>query len=451
MKYPNTRDLLFDSLSLQIQAGEKVLFLGPSGCGKSTLLQVMAGIIPQLVPVPMKAKKLILPAQRGYLFQDPDTQFCMSTVDEEIAFSLENLGIPVKEMSNKIRELLQLVGLEQVKDQTPISQLSGGMKQRLALACVLASEPDVLFLDEPTAMLDPDGTRALWAKVEELSQDKTVIIVEHKIEHVWNWVDRVVMLNDQGEVIADQTPELFFRTKRSEMKKYGIWYPGVWDEYPSTPSPAERSKTLLQLTDLTVQRESKPLFHLKQLQINRQDWIVVTGENGAGKTSLLHMLMGWIPANPQLNERQSLDQVLIFQNPENQFVEQTVFDELAQVVPQARKQDRLQVTNQYLSLLKLGHLRAQHPYQLSMGQKRCLSIAIGLAANPDLLLLDEPTIGLDTNHMFLILEQLQAFQKSGGTIVMVTHEKAIVDHCASQHWHITAGEIQIQSKESSVC
>lgn len=420
--------------------------MGPSGCGKSTLLQAMAGIIPQMVPVPIKADQMTTPAHMGYVFQDPDTQFCMSTVGEEIGFSLENLGVPTEEMQPKIEKLLSLVGLESVNTEVEIAHLSGGMKQRLALACVLASDPQVLFLDEPTAMLDPVGTEELWRKVEQLSADKTVIIVEHKIEHVWHWVDRVILFNHQGEIMADQSPDTLFQTQMEQVKQCGIWYPEVWETDRSTPfgqnTPPE---TLVSLSQLQIGRQDKKLIEAEKLSIHKQDWVIITGENGAGKTSLLYYLMGWLPKAPPLHETDPLKQVLIFQNPENQFVEKMVYKEIYSSVPSDKAEA---ITKEYLMKFSLWDLRDQHPFQLSMGEKRRLSIAIGLATTSDLILLDEPTLGLDTTQMFVVLDQLRAFQHQGGTIVMVTHEQAMIDKYATQHWHVKAQGIQIQQKGS---
>src|SRR5690625_652372 len=181
LKFPGEQSLLFKSLSLHIPPGQKVLLLGPSGSGKSTLLQVLSGIIPETVDMPMKADEIQLPRSWGFVFQDPETQFCMAYVDEELAFVLENLQIPRAEMETHMRNILADVGLHFDDLHTPIDTLSQGMKQRLALASVLLLEPNVLFLDEPTALLDPAGTEKIWENVKQISTDKTVIIVEHKI------------------------------------------------------------------------------------------------------------------------------------------------------------------------------------------------------------------------------------------------------------------------------
>ncbi|MCS0543450.1 energy-coupling factor ABC transporter ATP-binding protein, partial [Aeromonas veronii] len=159
LTFPGDKSLLFKDFSCHIKKGEKILILGPSGCGKSTILQVLSGIIPNSIELPMKVNKLQIPEEWGYVFQDPDSQFCMPYVDEELAFVLENLQIPRDQMDERIKSLLEQVGLNLEDIHTNIQTLSGGMKQRLAIASVLALEPDVLFLDEPSSMLDPEGTK----------------------------------------------------------------------------------------------------------------------------------------------------------------------------------------------------------------------------------------------------------------------------------------------------
>jgi energy-coupling factor transporter ATP-binding protein EcfA2 len=234
LKFPGGKSLLFKDLSTSFYKGEKVLLLGPSGCGKSTLLQVLSGLIPRSIEVPIKAEAIVTPKSWGYVFQDPDSQFCMPYVDEEIAFVLENLQIPRENMPEKIEELLSMVGLKFDHIHTNINTLSGGMKQRLAIASVLAMDPDVLFLDEPTAMLDPEGTKEIWDIIKKIGSDKTCIIVEHKIDHVVDFVDRIIVFNNNGEIIADGNKEEIFSTYKQEFLQYGIWYPGVWEDYLKT-------------------------------------------------------------------------------------------------------------------------------------------------------------------------------------------------------------------------
>ena len=231
LKFPGESSLVFKDLSFTVSKGEKVLLLGPSGCGKSTLLQVLSGIVPNSIEVPLKYDSIQLADSWGFVFQDPDTQFCMPFVDEELAFVLENLNVSREQMDELIKEALALVGLGGLDPHTQIQDLSQGMKQRLALASVLLLQPDVLFLDEPSALLDPEGTVQIWDSVKQVAEDKTVIIVEHKIDRIADWVDRVVLFNHIGEIIADGDPSTIFKKYHDELIQYGIWYPEVWNDY----------------------------------------------------------------------------------------------------------------------------------------------------------------------------------------------------------------------------
>jgi energy-coupling factor transport system ATP-binding protein len=259
LKFPKEEHLLFEDVSLSISEGEKVLLLGPSGCGKSTLLQVMAGIIPTSIEVPMKAESLLIPKSSGYVFQDPDSQFCMSYVDEEIAFVLENLQIPREEMKEMIKDYLSRVGLT-IAEHTRIQSLSGGQKQRLAIASVLALEPDVLFLDEPTAMLDPEGTKEVWETIKGLKDNQTMIVVEHKLEHVVELIDRIVVFNGEGEIIADGHKDEIISLHLSVLREHGLWYPGVWEEFI-----AEQNEMIV-----GTKQNTEPILSLKNFEVTRK-------------------------------------------------------------------------------------------------------------------------------------------------------------------------------------
>lgn len=231
LKFPGEPSFVFKDLSLSVRRGEKVLLLGPSGCGKSTLLQVLGGLIPQVIEVPIKAEGIVAPDSRGYVFQDPDTQFCMPYVDEELAFVLENRGIPRERMVPEMRRALEAVGLRPDLLHVPVDSLSQGMKQRLALASVLLLEPEVIFLDEPSALLDPEGRKQMWESVWKAAEGRTLIVVEHRIEEIADRMDRIVLLAPDGSVLGDGPPAWVFGAFRRELQQYGIWYPGVWEDF----------------------------------------------------------------------------------------------------------------------------------------------------------------------------------------------------------------------------
>lgn len=454
LKFPGTDTLLFKDVSVSFTKGEKVLLLGPSGCGKSTLLQVLSGIIPHSLDIPMKAKHIRIPTNWGYVFQDPDSQFCMPFVDEEIAFALENIGVPREQMNERIEHLLRAVDLSGPPHMN-IHTLSGGMKQRLALASVLALEPDVLFLDEPTAMLDDEGTKLIWQTVKRIAHDKTVIIVEHKIEHVLDFVDRIILFNDAGEIVADGEASSIFRAHKELIASQGIWYPGVWDDYlkqkKGRADSGERQE-VIHLHHFRGYRNKEAKIYVPTARVQSGEWIVVTGKNGAGKSTFLHALMRLIPTDGEyevygtrLEQTKQLARhiAFVFQNPEFQFVTNSVWEELAYSL-RLEKRNEQEIATKVEELLKLFHLEAQqeqHPYQLSMGQKRRLSVAAAIISGQKLFLLDEPTFGQDAKNTFALLELLESYREQGAAIIMVTHDEQIVKHFATRRWVIENGQL----------
>jgi len=450
LKYPGDGPLVFKGLSLTIRPGEKTLLLGPSGCGKSTLLQALCGIVPDTVELPMKADERVVPERWGYVFQDPDAQFCMPYVDEELAFVFENEEIPRSEMPERIRRCLDLVGLSLPEIHTPIDRLSQGMKQRLAIATALALEPDVLFLDEPTALLDPEGTAQVWETLTRVAAEKTVVIVEHKIEGILDWVDRVVVLTPDGALLADGTPADVFEGFRQALVDYGIWHPGVWNCVPPPErdgaAASDAEEPVLILDGFRGLRGGKTAIAVDREAVRPGEWIMVVGENGAGKSSLLLSVMRLLRAEGRCvafgaearkTELVARNVGFVFQNPEFQFVADSVEEELlfALDAPDEREAERL------LAAYDLLPLRGRHPYQLSMGQKRRLSVAAALAKGQQLLLLDEPTFGLDAKNAFHLLGMLEELRRRGTAVVMVTHDPEIVRRYGTRVWRVAEGRI----------
>lgn len=455
LKFAGESELLFRDLNFTYQKGEKILFLGPSGCGKSTLLQVLSGLIPQSVDVPMKADWVAIPSAWGYVFQDPDTQFCMPYVDEEIAFVLENLGVPRAEMDVLIRHYLAKVDLHLPDLHTQIHTLSGGMKQRVAIASVLALQPDVLFLDEPTSFLDPEGTDQVWRTIRTIGEDQTLIIIEHKLEGILDLVERIVLFGEEGNIIADGPKVEILSTYQMELQEHGIWYPDIWEDVLPTwklPSPevTEQQPSLLALHNFTGFHGKKRAITIEQAEVHTGEWIAIIGENGAGKSSLLHALMQLIRATgnyywkgKSITRKQMSHFAFVFQNPELQFVTHRVFDEIAYGL-RLDKIDEHIITERVTAMLNMFHLTEQtnrHPYQLSMGQKRRLSVAASIIQEQEVILLDEPTFGLDAKSTFAMLQLLEQLRGQGKTILMVTHSMEIARYLATRVWRIAEGRL----------
>ncbi|MDQ1000418.1 energy-coupling factor transporter ATP-binding protein EcfA2 [Neobacillus niacini] len=454
LKFPGDDNLLFKDLSITIKKGEKVLLLGPSGCGKSTLLQTLSGLIPKSIEVPIKYRTIQYPESWGYVFQDPDSQFCMPYVDEELAFVLENLNVPRGEMPDRIEELLSAVGLRLDLYHSSIQSLSGGMKQRLALASVLALNPECLFLDEPTALIDEEGTKQIWDSVKSVAKDKTVIIVEHKIDHILDFIDRVIVFNYDGVIIADDDVNTVFSFYRKQLQEYGIWYPGVWDDYSlSFESDAGHGYNhSLILENFKGYRKKEIKVQLDNASAQSGEWIAVVGDNGAGKSTLLLSLMQLLKTSGTyvLNGEiiQNIKQLqkkayFVFQNPEYQFITNSVYEEISYALTVKKEEPSIikERVDELLAIFGLSKKQNHHPYHLSIGQKRRLSVATAFVENPKLLLLDEPTFGQDSKNTFHLLELLERERQKGCIIIMVTHDSEIVKRFATRVWEIDNGKV----------
>ena len=446
LKYPSAPHKIFDGLNIEIKDKEKVLLLGPSGSGKSTLLNVLSGIVPRLIDLPMKYDALTISQNAGVIFQDPDAQFCMPQVNEELAFILENLQTPREEMDIKIQEALTAVQLE-VNPKQSIHQLSGGMKQKLAIAGTLLQQTDTLFLDEPTAMLDTEATENLWQLLRTLWKDQTVLIVEHKVEHIWDYVDRVLLMNHQGQIIQDGSPDEILKHYEDTLSAFGVWHPKAWNHAPKrwetqldTPPSFK-----LQFLEGTIQRGKRKLYDVDHFKIQSGDWAIITGKNGTGKTTFFESLMQLIPYQGTVTFNQTPIRklkfaashlFLVYQNPELQFLQNSVYDEILINFKHHDLAAAQKEADDILERLDLTHVKDQHPFELSMGQKRRLSVAVALSTSADIILLDEPTFGLDSHNTFKLINLFQERIQNGQAIIMITHDPEIIARYPSKHFII---------------
>lgn len=450
LKYPGEQEKIFDGIDVEIQDQEKVLLLGPSGSGKSTLLNVLSGIVPDLIDLPMKYDALHIHEQSSVIFQDPDSQFCMPKVYEELAFILENHHVDKALMDNLILNVLQQVGLDVDKTQH-INQLSGGMKQKLAIAGSLLQNADTWFLDEPTAMLDSEATKQLWELMMRIWQHKTVLIVEHKVEHIWAHVDRIILMDAQGNIVAKGQPKVILEEYEELLNQYGVWHPNAYKHAPEAlVYPPTRDDFELKLECVAVKRKDKVLYHIDELIVRSNEWIVITGKNGTGKTTLFESMMQLIPyeGTIQFNDKKlkkikdaAKNMYLVYQNPELQFIQSSVYDEIFFNFQFLNQENAREKTLELLKVLNLEHILQRHPYELSMGQKRRLSVATALSTKADIILLDEPTFGLDSRNTFELIELFKQRVQSGQTIIMVTHDEEIIQRYPSSILRIQNGKL----------
>jgi len=480
-------------VSFEVDRGEVVLVLGPSGSGKSTLSLALNGLIPQSVPaeiagtVEVNGRDTVhtpvaqLSADVAMVFQDPDSQLVTGTVLDEVAFALENLLLPVGDVLSRSEQALRRVGLWDKRRWNP-DRLSGGGRQRLAIACALAMGSALIVLDEPTANLDSQGIDDVYDALSGLvaSGDRAIILVEHNLDAAMRFATRAIVLDQQGRLAFDGPVDEVLRGHADELVAMGVWLPaatlagrmlrehGILPEdaplpltpeelmaaftdagpiEPSTPSVTasagaggDSAPPIAIIRNLTVKRGRSEILHGIDLDIPAGSITAIVGANGAGKTTLIQSLAGVVPPPKGQVTIDDIDPGhasprdlaarigFVFQNPEHQFIAHTVFDELAHGLRLRGAADAeiSERVGEMLGRFGLEHKADMHPFLLSGGEKRRLSVGTALITRPRVLALDEPTFGQDRARADELLRLLADLRDEGTTIVIVTHDLQLV-------------------------
>lgn len=457
-RHAGRKNAALSGVDLDIAPGERVLVLGPSGSGKSTLMGGLAGLLGGAEEgeatgtltvdgvAPAAARGRV-----GLLMQDPEAQVVLARVGDDVAFGMENLGVPREEIWPRVENSLAAVGLSVPLDHST-TELSGGQKQRLALASILAMGPGLLLLDEPTANLDPSGVAEVRGAVEAVVEKTgaTVVVVEHRVD-VWaSLVDRVIVVAD-GAIAADGPLREVLAQQGDALRERGIWLPGddVAAEVGPAPevAPASSGTTpIARVADLTIGYDrAAPVRSGIDLAIERGVSTCIVGANGAGKSTFALTLAGLLPpisgtvevetsdgtrGDPhEWTSKQLLGRMsMVFQEPEYQFLASTVAEELA-IGPRAAgmsEEEIAPLVDEHLEALGLTTLARANPMTLSGGEKRRLSVATALISAPELLILDEPTFGQDRGTWLGLVRLLRAALARGVTLVSITHDPAFV-------------------------
>ncbi len=479
--------------------GERVLLLGSSGSGKSTLVAAICGLVPHSSYARIGGSLALfgmntlqyqpsqLSRRAGVVFQDPDSQLTMLTVEDEVAFGLENLAVEPQQMEQRIQEALSAVGLLNERG-TRVDRLSGGMKQRLVIGAILAMQPDMLVLDEPTSNLDPEGAREVALLLRQLTlshPQTTILLVEHRLDALVALVSRVLVLDRNGALAVDAATDDAFGPLAEALDQLDVWLPtstlalrylrlNAVEAPPSLWSPehlralaarnAEAAR-LLQLWGAPQRSDStaapargsgapavtledvgfayqagRPVLNGVNLQLQRGEMCALVGGNGSGKSTLAALAAGLMRPDRgrvliegidsrRIGAAQIAARVgFVFQNPEHQFVTDRVFDEVAFTLrrtslDEAEQKQRVERT---LQALRLDGLADRNPFELSHGQKRRLSVASMLVAEKDVLIFDEPTFGQDPRALDELLQMVQGLQQRSVAVMIVTHDMELV-------------------------
>ena len=501
--YPEAPSPVFADVSFEVGDGEFVLVVGRSGAGKSTLLRCLNGLVPHFsggliggrIRVagldPVESGPAVMCEHVGFVFQDPEAQFVVDVVEDEIAFALENMALPRAVMQQRVEEVLDLLALTSLRAR-PIETLSGGEKQRVAIAAALALRPKVLVLDEPTSQLAPDMAHELLDTLVHLSEalGLTIVLAEHRLERVLPYCDTILYL----EHVASTPSHVRVGPPREILplmedippvvtlgKALG-WTPlplSVEDAVPwaqtvrippgaGTREIAQRRDALqapyLRVESLTAGYEGRAVVHDVSLALSPGEIAVLLGHNGVGKSTLLRAMVGLIrpmQGRVWIGDRDVSDLPVaeicrhvayLPQDPSALLFADTVLDELLTTLHNhdLKPEDVPVPPRKLLEQLGLAPYRDAYPRDLSVGERQRVALAAILVTGPRAILLDEPTRGLDYSAKAALLALLRRWRDGGGAVLLVTHDVELVALAADRVMVMEAGRIVAEGKPAQV-
>ncbi|MFF4225462.1 ABC transporter ATP-binding protein [Streptomyces abikoensis] len=473
-------------IDLTVPEGELCLLVGPSGVGKSTLLGTVSGLVPHFTGGTLRGRVTVagrdtrthrpreLADVVGTVGQDPLAHFVTDTVEDELAYGMESLGVPPATMRRRVEETLDLLGLAGLRDR-PIATLSGGQRQRVAIGSVLTAHPKVLVLDEPTSALDPAAAEEVLAVLQRLVHDlgTTVLLAEHRLERVVQYADQVILLpgpgaapvvGDPAEVMAVSPvhppvvalgrlagwspPPLSVRDARRKAASLRERLAPLAPPVPQTVPDTEQAASV---TGLSVRHDRVPALRDVELSVRAGETVALMGRNGAGKSTLLRTLVGIHAPDRgavrvggveprRTNPRELLRHVgLVPQEPRDLLYADTVAAECAAADHDAQAAPG--TCRALVSGLLPDVADGTHPRDLSEGQRLALALAVVLTARPPLLLLDEPTRGLDYAAKARLVEILRGLAGQGHAIVLATHDVELAAELAHRVVILAEGEV----------
>ncbi|MEX2275967.1 MAG: ATP-binding cassette domain-containing protein [Actinomycetota bacterium] len=481
-RYPDVDEAALTDVTVDVSEGSFALVVGPTGAGKSTLLRAANGLVPHFsggtfageVTVAGRSTTTTRPRELAdavaFVPQDPGASFVLDRVEDELAYGMENLRVPADRMRRRVEETLDLLDIERLRKRS-VRTLSGGERQRVAIAAALAAGPRLLVLDEPTSQLDPQGAEDVLAGLQRLVHDHgmTVLLAEHRLERVAGFAD-VVLAVRNGSVVAGAPAELLGNAVGGPpVTRVGRLL--GWDPAPITvrearglarsvaladaPAPpvTARGEALVRARGVVAGYPGSPVLRDVDLEIAEGEVVALMGRNGAGKTTLLRCLTGVhalergtveVPSRPP---RPGIDVALCPQEPESVLFAETVREEV-QATLTARGDQRPAAP--ILERFDLSSFARRHPRDLSSGQRLLVAAAAVSAAGAPVLLLDEPTRGLDPEAKHRLGQFLRAHGDDGGGAMFATHDVELAADVATRVVVLAGGEVIADGRPGEV-
>ncbi len=468
---------ILDGIDLNVPAGESLLVAGASGSGKSTLARAVNGLIPHFYGGRFEGDVIIggistrqgsvadLFDQVGMVFQNPEAQLFNRSVFREIAFGLESLGLPRREIRRRIHEIAEEMEIVHLLDRSPHS-LSGGEQQMVCLSAIAALRPRMIVLDEPFANLDSDNAMRFRRTLTHLRRaGMGVLVCEHRLGHAADDAGRMVIL-DRGRKIMDGPPA---EVMGPGIDAYGLETapPGGWVQAYEIETPAFRAapakaSPLMTIEKVSFRRDGRTVLDDVSFSVHPGECVAIVGPNGAGKTTLLKHFNGLLrPSSGRvLLEGRNIRKEKVsrlarhvgmaFQNPTGQFFKLSVWDEITVAARAMNRYDPAWI-DELVRLFRLETLTSRPPYRLSDGEKKRVAFAAALSARPDLLVLDEPTSGQDRSFKEALGGFLTALQARGQTVVLVTHDLDFAARYACRWLVLKDGRITTAGTPRRVC
>ena len=437
-RYSMNDDYTLKNINLSVHKGECILLCGKSGCGKSTLLKTINGIIAEFCNGEIDGSIKVcgmntfeteiykISEKVGSVFQNPKTQFYTTNTTDEIAFCLENYGVERMKINEKIEEVKNTFNLEALMNRN-IFELSGGEKQKIAIASVYALDPEIFVFDEPSSSLDIDSMKELSNTIDKLKAvGKTIIIAEHRLWYLKSVADRAIYL-ENGKITKEYSMEEIQNLSEEERLRTGLRHTELHSDNFKSKSNSLHNTTELEINDLLYKRKKQTIFKIGSLKFEKGTIVGIVGNNGIGKSTFAKIVCGLekqssgtiCKDNIRLSSKDRVRKsLLVMQEINNQLFTDTVYDEI-RLTSDIEEESKINIC---MADMQIDKLKKKNPHTLSGGQKQRVVILAALLSNKNLLFFDEPTSGLDYASMKVVAENIKKFKEKKNLILIISHD-----------------------------